>query len=248
VAKLSPDGTALLFSSYLGGNDQDSIYGLDLRNGELYVAGRTASNDFPVTNGAPQTTYGGGIWDNFLTIVHLNPAQLVGVVSRKTHGSAGTFDVDLPPGRDPGIECRSGGANGEYTLVFTFANPLSSVGGANVASGTGSVASSGMDSNDANQYIVNLTGITNAQVVTVSLTNVSDVAGNGANAVSASLAVLIGDTTADRSVNSADIAQTKSQSGTAVTNANFREDTTADGSLNSADIALVKSKSGTALP
>ena len=60
--------------------------------------------------------------------------------------------------------------------------------------------------------------------------------------------VLIGDTNADRFVDSADIAQTKSQSGHAVTNSNFREDVNEDGFLDSADIGLVKSKSGTALP
>jgi hypothetical protein len=59
---------------------------------------------------------------------------------------------------------------------------------------------------------------------------------------------LTGDTTGDANVNSADIAQTKSQSGQGVTNANFREDLTTDGNINSADIALVKSKSGTGLP
>jgi len=68
------------------------------------------------------------------------------------------------------------------------------------------------------------------------------------NTISASMIVLVGDTTADDSVNSADISQTKSQSGQPVTNSNFREDVTADGSINSADISLVKSKSGTALP
>ena len=47
---------------------------------------------------------------------------------------------------------------------------------------------------------------------------------------------------------SADIAQTKSQSGKAVANSNFREDLNVDGFLDSADIAFVKSKSGTALP
>ena len=44
VAELSPGGTTLLFSSYLGGSDQESAYGLDLWNNELYIAGRTASN------------------------------------------------------------------------------------------------------------------------------------------------------------------------------------------------------------
>ncbi len=62
------------------------------------------------------------------------------------------------------------------------------------------------------------------------------------------MGVLLGDTTADRSVNSGDIAQTKSKSGQAADGTNFRNDVTVDGNLNSGDIGLVKSKSGTALP
>ena len=54
--------------------------------------------------------------------------------------------------------------------------------------------------------------------------------------------------TSDQSVNSADISQTKSQSGYSMTSSNLREDVTVDGNLNCADITLVKSKSGTALP
>lgn len=74
VAELSPDATTLLMSSYLGGNDQDSVYGLDLNTDRLYLGGRTASTDFPTTNGAYQKTYAGGVWDNFLTIVDLSGA------------------------------------------------------------------------------------------------------------------------------------------------------------------------------
>jgi hypothetical protein len=62
------------------------------------------------------------------------------------------------------------------------------------------------------------------------------------------MGVLLGDSTADRFVNSADVSQVKSQSGVAVTSSNFREDLNADGFINSADISLAKSKSGTALP
>jgi hypothetical protein len=62
------------------------------------------------------------------------------------------------------------------------------------------------------------------------------------------MGVLVGDTNGDGFVNSADISQTKSQSGDPVTGANFREDVNADGFLNSADISVVKSESGTALP
>ena len=75
-----------------------------------------------------------------------------------------------------------------------------------------------------------------------------DSVGSFSPVVAGSMKVLVGDTTADSSVNSADISQTKSQSGHVVDSSNFREDVTADGSINSADISLVKSKSGTALP
>ncbi len=37
------------------------------------------------------------------------PVPLLGAVSRKVHGSAGPFDVDLPLSGSPGIECRHGG-------------------------------------------------------------------------------------------------------------------------------------------
>src|SRR6202035_769391 len=38
----------------------------------------------------------------------------VSAVSRKTHGSAGTFDVDLPLIGQPGVEDRTGGASGNH--------------------------------------------------------------------------------------------------------------------------------------
>src|SRR4029453_10518747 len=66
--------------------------------------------------------------------------------------------------------------------------------------------------------------------------------------VAGTMGVLLGDTTGDGSVNSADISQTKARSGQTVGSGNFRSDVTIDGSLNSADISLVKSKSGPPLP
>ena len=174
----------------------------------------------------------------------VTPVRLIDAVSRKVQGSA-TFDVDLSIGN--AIECRSGGSNGDYTLVFKFANPLASVGGASVTSGTGTVRSNAIGA-DAHEYIVNLTGVTNAQTITVSLNNITDSLGNFSSAASTSMSVLIGDTNADRSVDSADISQVKSQSGNAVNSSNFREDLNGDGFIDSADIGFVKSKSGTALP
>jgi glucose/arabinose dehydrogenase len=171
--------------------------------------------------------------------------MLVSAASRRIHGST-AFDVDLPLSGPSGIECRSGGPNGNYTIVFKFAVPVSSVAAASAA--TGSVSSRMIDSNDARNYIVNVTGLPNGQYATITLTNVVDVAGNTSSSVAATIGVLIGDTNGDGLVNSADISQTKSQSGSAITSSNYREDVTVDGLINSADISLVKAASGTALP
>ena len=42
------------------------------------------------------------------------PFDLVSVVSRKTHGTRGDFDINLPLSGTPGVESRSGGANGDH--------------------------------------------------------------------------------------------------------------------------------------
>jgi len=139
-------------------------------------------------------------------------SMLVGAVSRKTHGTT-AFDVDLPLTGTPGTECRSGGANGNYTIVFKFAVPVSTVASANIV-GTGSISSRTIDGTDGHQYIVNLTGVTNAQNVTVTLSNVTDVAGNLSASVSATMAVLVGDTNADRFVDAVDVSQTSPNQAT----------------------------------
>jgi hypothetical protein len=172
--------------------------------------------------------------------------MLVSAASRKTHDST-PFEINLPLTGTRGIECR-GGTNGSYTMIFKFAVPVSSVSNASVTTGVGSVSSRMIDSSNTRQYIVNLTGVTNAQYLTVTLSNVIDVAGNVSSAVSATMGVLQGDTNADGFVDSADISQTKSESGNAVTPLNFREDLNLDGFIDSGDISFVKAMSGTSLP
>lgn len=182
---------------------------------------------------------------NYTIRAGAEPLTFSSAVSRKVHGSAGTFDINLPLTGSPGVECRSGGANGNHTLVITFNNPL--VGGnATVTSGTGSVA--GSPTFSGNTMSVNLTGVANVQTVTVTLSGVTDSFSQVYPSTAISASFLIGDTTGDSNVNSSDVSQTKSQSGNAVTSGNFREDVTVDGTLNSSDVSLVKSKSGTGLP
>src|SRR4029077_15681797 len=102
---------------------------------------------------------------------------LTSVVSRMTHGSAGTFNIALPLTGTRGVECRSStslGA-GNYTLVFTFSANLTSVASASVSGGTGMVSGSPIVS--GNTCTVNLTNVSNAQYITVTLNNVVDVTG-----------------------------------------------------------------------
>jgi hypothetical protein len=61
VTKFNPDGSVLLYSTYLGGNYSDYGYGIALdaaRN--VYVTGTTESTNFPTTSGAFQTVCNDG--------------------------------------------------------------------------------------------------------------------------------------------------------------------------------------------
>src|SRR5207245_36229 len=132
------------------------------------------------------------------------------------------------------------GANGDYMLAFTFSNTLASVGGASVTSGTGAISSSAIGS-DPHQYIVNLTGVSNAQYITVTLTNVTDSAGNGSISVPGpSMGVLIGDVNASGIVTSGDTNLCKAQALQTVTTSNFRNDINASGAITTGDVNIIK--------
>ena len=162
--------------------------------------------------------------------------------SRKIHAAAGQFDVDLPLTGTPGVECRTGGASGNYQIVVTFSSPVT-FSTATVTTGIGTGSSSSVS---GNQIIINLTGVANAQRIVLTILGVND--GLNTGNVSIPMSVLIGDTTANGVVNSSDIAQTQSQSGQPVNMTNFRQDVTVNGAINSSDVGLVQSQSGIALP
>jgi uncharacterized protein (TIGR02597 family) len=189
----------------------------------------------PTANGLPV------FWNNNF------PLQALKAVSRKTHGSAGTFDIDLPLSGNQGIECRE--TAGNHKVVFTFPTPVM-VTGAAVTSGA-SVIGSPILANGGTEVSVDLSGVAPAQRITITLQGVND--GVNTNDVAVRMGVLSGDTTGAGSsgastVNASDIGQTKAQSGQPVTGANFRQDVNVSGTMTASDIGLVKSKSGTFLP
>jgi hypothetical protein len=170
------------------------------------------------------------------------PLEPTRVVSRKTHGTAGSFDIDLPFGNVAGVECRAGQTSGQHQLVLNFAVPVTFATAA-VTSGTGLVAGTGTVDT---QLTINLSGVTNAQTISVTLTGVTD--GTTTNDVTVSMSVLTGDTNGDRSVNSGDAIQTRSRAGQATNASNFRSDVNSDGTVNSGDAIVVRSRTGTFVP
>ncbi len=182
-----------------------------------------------------------------------NPPAPQSAFSLKTHGAAGAFGIALPLPGPRGIEGRSGGTNGDHTIVVTFANPVSVNGNfqADVISGQGAIGTGGASNNgmvtvNGTTVTIPLTNVADVQNLTVMLFAVSDGAGSGDIAIPLSL--LAGDTDGSGQVTATDISVTKSSTGRAITASSFRADVLPSGSINSSDIALVKSRSGNALP
>lgn len=171
------------------------------------------------------------------TISNNTPLIPVSVVSRKTHGTAGTFDLALPFFGAMEVEPRSGGATGDHRIIFTFAEPVT-FAGIDLTPAAARVKTS-TTSTDGKQVTVDLTNVADGQILTVRLLNV-----NSHGDVAISLRMLLGDVNASGSVNASDISAVKARSGLAPTNAIFRMDLNANGMINASDASLVKSCAG----
>jgi len=74
VSKITSTGSALSYSSYLGGNGDDSGAGIAVDSANYaYITGNTASTNFPTKN-ALQATYGGDPDDAFVTKIDVRAA------------------------------------------------------------------------------------------------------------------------------------------------------------------------------
>ena len=182
----------------------------------------------------------------------INP---ISAASWKTHGGAGSFPIELPLAGALGIECRSGGSGNDYQLIVSFPQPIT-FSGAALTSGVGMVSSASTSPNDVTRFrnygvagtqaIINLTGVVNAQTITVALFDVDD--GTNQGDVGVRMGVLIGDSNGSGDVTATDVSQVKLQSGQAIGAGNFRSDVIANGVINATDVSAVKLKSGTGLP
>jgi photosystem II stability/assembly factor-like uncharacterized protein len=197
----------------------------------------------------PQTlvaaTYGRGM---FKAVI--GAPALTGVVSRKTHGTAGTFDIAIDPngsltaGSAITVDPRMIGTG--HKIVFNFDKAPTSTGTVAVVNAAGASIGTASATLSGNTVIVTLTGVADVQRALVKLTNVSGLAVD----VQAAVGFLVGDVDENRLVAGTDINLVKSAVANATTpNAlTFKRDLNADGLLGPTDVNIVKSKASSFVP
>jgi hypothetical protein len=178
----------------------------------------------------------------------LPPAlTLTGAVSQKTHGSFGSYNVDLLPPA-PAIECRNDGSN-SHTLVFTFNNNVlsgSATASSSLGPGHGSVSGSPIIS--GNTMTVNLTGVANIQTLTVTLSNVTDEFAQVLPSTNVAMNVLFGDVNETRGVDGNDVSAVQSHTRQNASATTFRFDVNVTGGIDGNDVSAVQSATRTSLP
>jgi len=180
VSKLNPAGSALVYSTYLGGSDNDAASSIAVdSSGNAYMTGYTYSTDFPVVNPL-QATKKSGPNNGTAFVSKLNPAGSALVYSTYLGGSGedggagiaadssgnayvtgSTWSTDFPVVNPLQATKKSGPDNG--TAFVSKLNPAGSalvystyLGGSNYDQGAGiAVDSSG------NAYVTGNTGSTN---------------------------------------------------------------------------------------
>ena len=177
-----------------------------------------------------------------LNISQQPPLAVTAVVSRKTHGAAGTQDLPLPNRLLPvtgniDVEPRVIGSG--HRIVFQFNRAVSAAGTVTVTNAAGmSIGAAPLAAASGSEVTVTLLNIPDRQRAKVTLTNIN---GEGLNA-SASVGFLVGDINNSRTVDPADVSGVKARSGQVTDASNFKFDLNVSGAINSTDISTVKAR------
>jgi hypothetical protein len=239
-----PAGTGLTFQA-AASNDPAGVFNftttvanggsLSAFNGFRYLKYKA---NFTTSNTANTPTLN----DVTVCFQNLSPAPVLqSVVSRLTHGGAGTFNLPLSTSNRV-IEPRSNGS-GSYTVVFNFDIPVNA-GSASVTSGTGTA---GSPTFSGSIMIVPLSGVTDQQTLTVTASGV-----HGTNTQnfgsSVQIGFLQGDVTQDTFVNAGDTIVVRNNAGVTLDSTNFQNDVNFDGQVDVGDTTIVRNNSGHFLP
>ena len=183
---------------------------------------------------------GGGTvyWVNAPTYMPATFLSPLAAGSRKTHGGAGSFDVNILGSNGLGIESRTAASGSSHQVVFTFANPVT-IADAIATPGpnaTGSVA--GAPIANGNHVTVNLSNVSNQQRLTIKLLGVSD--GVIANDFLVTMGLLSGDVNANGAVEGSDVSAVQGHTRQRVSNSTFIYDVNCNGSIESSDVSTVQ--------
>ena len=124
VSKFNPDGTALIYSTYLGGSIDDEARGIAVDSvGNAYVTGTTTSADFPTVNAIQPTNHGGGCnkgsnCDAFVTKINAAGSTLVYSTYLGGSGGDSAFGIAVD---ETGNAYMTGVT---YSTDFPTANPI----------------------------------------------------------------------------------------------------------------------------
>lgn len=95
VFKLNSSLTSLVWSSYIGGDQEDGAYSMKLNSlGQPVVCGGTASSDFPVTAGVWDNTYSGGVTDGWVAKIAADGSSLINATFAGTNNYDQVFFVE----------------------------------------------------------------------------------------------------------------------------------------------------------
>jgi gliding motility-associated-like protein len=96
VLKINPSCSKIIFSSFLGGTENDGAFVIDINplTNNIYVGGATCSSTFPgVNSGAVQSTYSGGVTDGFVTEIANDGSSIIRTTFLGTSGFDGVYGV-----------------------------------------------------------------------------------------------------------------------------------------------------------
>ncbi len=140
IARLAPDGSSLVYGTYLGGNGDEATetHGVALdAQGNATVSGVTFSSNFPTTTGVVQPNIGGGGQDMFvarysktgtkLAATYLGGSGLDGPQGVAVDGQGNVFVSGLATGTFPTTVPRLGPGGGADLTATEFSPGLDSI-------------------------------------------------------------------------------------------------------------------------
>ena len=165
-------------------------------------------------------------------IVDCDAPQVTAAVSRKTHGAAGTFDIDVWAGVS---ECRTQGVT---TLVVTFDQAVAAVDSPIVDVSSGSV--SDVQINGSVVTITTSGGVLHG-TLTVWFPGLADAAtGDCLVTDTVNAQVKLGDVNSSGGVDSSDLLLVRDNLFEPITESNFTADVDASGAIDSTDLLIVR--------